>query len=355
MSSLNIQITSGGAAAPISILTPEPIHGARALIERGGFDPDKAFIDGPVTTTVNDKTGETRYRFKVLLEHYDIEELSRIISARRPRAPFKIADRTVDAFGIEYADPQHGKTGSRGGTPELLERSNRIRHDIVEHARKRKPAEIGFFDLGDGIESFNNTGSQAFTNDLSLPEQITVYALEIIEWVESLARIAPVKVGIVPSNHSAWREGKQVLGRPEDDFGIQVHKLAAALAKRHSIRAEWFFPQPDDESVTVELVGRKVGMVHGNQWMPGGAVRWWQNQTFGKCAVSDAELLLSGHYHTQARQRVTADKWWSGAPTLDNGSDWFRNKTGLDTLPGMVTFEMSRERGYLPNSETLWE
>lgn len=355
MSSLNIQITSGGAAAPVSILTPEPIHGARALLERGGYNPDKTVIDGPVTTTVNDKNGETRYRFKALEEVNHIDELYRIISGRRPRAPFKIANRTVDGFGIEYADPQHGKTGSRGGTPELLERSARIRHDIVEHARKRKPAEIGFFDLGDGIESFNNTGSQAFTNDQSLPQQILTYALEIFEWVDQLARIAPVKVGIVPSNHSAWREGKQQLGRPEDDFGIMVHKLAQDMAKRQGLRAEWFFPEPEEESVTVELVGRKVGLVHGNQFAPGGAVKWWQNQTFGKCAVSDAELLLSGHYHTEGRSRVTAEKWWLGAPTLDNGSDWFRNKTGLDTLPGMVTFEMGRDRGFDYNSQMLWE
>ena len=32
-----------------------------------------------------------------------------------------------------------------------------------------------------------------------------------------------VRVATCPSNHAAWRQGRDYLGRPGDDFGIDCH------------------------------------------------------------------------------------------------------------------------------------
>jgi len=44
--------------------------------------------------------------------------------------------------------------------------------------------------------------------------------------------------------------------------------------------------------------------------------------------------------------RTGRSKWWLQAPTLDNGSDWYRNTKGDDSDPGLVIFEIDAETGF---------
>jgi hypothetical protein len=97
----------------------------------------------------------------------------------------------------------------------------------------------------------------------------------------------------------------------------------------------------------VKFFDTVVGMVHGNQFGPGGAMTWWEKQTFGAQAIASADVCVTGHYHTfgagvAGRNPVTGmQRWWLGAPTLDNGSDWFRTTAGRDSDPGMLVFDIT--------------
>lgn len=343
LSSLSINITSGGVAAPVSVFSPDGPLTEHQMLTQAGYDPDTHIIDGAIATTVN-KSGTT-YRFKAIKQVHDLPALHAAFSRPR-RAPYKIPERTDRVLIVCYADPQWGKTASGGGTPETIERSARIRADVVAMARKLRPKYIIVLDLGDGIESFNNVASQAFTNDLSLPQQIDAYATDLFLWVEELARVAPVKVAIVPSNHSAWREGKQTLGRPEDDFGILVHRLTEQRANAARLDVTFTYPEPHDETVAIDALGHRIGLAHGHQFGPTGAAKWWSSQSFGRQATADAEVLVTGHYHHLALQAVSANRFWVQCPTLDGGSDWYRAKSGLDTPPGVVTFEVDAVTGF---------
>jgi hypothetical protein len=90
-----------------------------------------------------------------------------------------------------------------------------------------------------------------------------------------------------------------------------------------------------------------LGMVHGNQYSPGKAVEWWSKQQHGAQPVGGADVLITGHYHhlvvqpTGRSARTGRAKWWLQAPTLDNGSDWFRNIAGDDSDPGLLTFDVT--------------
>lgn len=53
----------------------------------------------------------------------------------------------------------------------------------------------------------------------------------------------------------------------------------------------------------------------------------------------------SAHHHL-ALQAVSANRFWVQCPTLDGGSDWYRAKSGLDTPPGVVTFEVDAVTGF---------
>jgi hypothetical protein len=96
-------------------------------------------------------------------------------------------------------------------------------------------------------------------------------------------------------------------------------------------------------------MGTKLGMVHGNQFAKNGAINWWSKQQHGGQPVGSADILLTGHYHhlvvmpTGRNPHSGRSKWWLQAPTLDNGSDWFRNSAGEDSDPGLLVFDITEE------------
>ena len=248
---------------------------------------------------------------------------------------------------IVWADPQIGKTGSRGGTFELIERSTLIRKKLYRLLEERAPSQILIADAGDGIEGFESGGNPMFTNDLSLSGQLDTYGTELFEYINLAHAYAPVTVAGIPSNHAAWRCGKQNLGKPSDDLGLFMHKQVQRVTAAANMDVSWVKPAEYDESVSVDFYGTKIGLVHGNQFGPGQAVTWWQKQAFGAQAAASADVLVFGHYHSfsasVAGRNPSSGKqrYCLGAPTLDNGSDWFRQVQGRDSDPGLMVFDVT--------------
>lgn len=275
-------------------------------------------------------------------------------AATKPSAPPYQERATV----IVWADPQIGKTGSRGGTAELIARSVTIREKLDALLGERNPARILIADAGDGIEGFESGGNPMFTNDLSLSGQLDTYGTELFEYINLAHAHAPVTVAGIPSNHSAWRCGKQNLGRPSDDLGLFMHKQVQRVTDAARMDVAWVKPAEYDESVSVDFYGTKVGLVHGNQFGPGQAVTWWQKQAFGAQAAANADVLVHGHYHSfsasvAGRNPTTGrQRYCLGAPTLDNGSDWFRQTQGRDSDPGLMVFDIT-EDGFDLSSLTI--
>lgn len=248
---------------------------------------------------------------------------------------------------VVWADPQIGKTGSRGGTVELIERSTLIRKKLEAVLFDRNPSQILIADAGDGIEGFESGGNPMFTNDLSLSGQLDTYGTELFEFINLAHQFAPVTVAGIPSNHAAWRCGKQNLGKPSDDLGLFMHKQVSKVTAAAGMDVSWIRPAEYDESVAVDFHGTRVGLVHGNQFGPGQAVTWWQKQAFGAQSAATADILVHGHYHSfsasvAGRNPVTGrQRYCLGAPTLDNGSDWFRQVDGRDSDPGLMVFDVT--------------
>lgn len=254
------------------------------------------------------------------------------------------SDRTTV---VVWSDPQIGKTGSRGGTKELIERSNEKRALLAAELRRRSPKATVLLDGGDGIEGFESGGNPMFTNDLSLTRQLDLYGTELMEWIKVLLPHGEVRVVGVSSNHAAWRNGKQNLGRPGDDLGLFMHRQVERVVEAAGLPVSFVRPLEHDESVAIDVDGTKIGLVHGNQFNSGQAVQWWEKQAFGAQAVASADVLVTAHYHSfgagvAGRNPSTGrQRWWLGAPTLDNGSDWFRNTAGRDSDPGVLIFDVT--------------
>lgn len=329
------------------------------VFERFGLDPEMFEIAGDtvrMTSWQQSKRLESGERDVVNLFSYrasftkrrTVVDLPALYAEarRKPRTKLKTAPAARTSIPV-MSDPQIGKVASRGGTPELLERLNEKREKLAAELKRRKPDNIFFPDLNDLFENFESGGNPMFSNDLSLSQQMDVAATEVYKFVELFARFAPVKVAIVSSNHTAWRKGPLNLGAPGDDLGIFVHKQVEKVAHAAGLDAVWEYPEHYNESMVVDVRGTQVGMVHGNQYRPGGAPAWWAKQTHGGQPVGRADILLAGHYHhlnilpTGRNPFTGRSKWFIQAPTLDNGSDWFRNTAGDDSDPGMLLFDVT--------------
>lgn len=353
------------------IRTTEPLDDDwSAIFRRFNLDPDKfEIVDDTVRmsnwqqskrTDNGDRDVVNLYSYRALFRKkqsaIDLPALYAAAKAR-PRARVKTVP-TVRATVAVFADPQVGKTGRRGGTPELVDRIAEKREKLDALLKVRKPSLSVLLDAGDGFEGFNSGGNPMFTNDLSLAQQMDCYGTELYSLVELMHRHAPVKGAGVPSNHTAWRNGKQQLGNPQDDLGLQVQRQMLRVAEAAGMDVEWAFPAEYDESVTIDVLGTVVGLVHGNQFGPGQAIQWWEKQTFGAQAVTRADVLVTGHYHTfgsgvAGRNPATEkQRMWLGAPTLDNGSDYYRQTAGRDSDPGLLVFDVT-ENGFDLQSLTI--
>jgi len=285
-------------------------------------------------------------------------DLPALYAAAKSATPKPTPPYQGRATVVVWADPQIGKTGSRGGTAELIERSTIIREKLDMLLGERNPSAILIADAGDGIEGFESGGNPMFTNDLSLSGQLDTYGTELFEYINLAHKHADVTVAGIPSNHAAWRCGKQNLGRPSDDLGLFMHKQVQKVTDAANMNVTWTKPNEYDESVAVEFYGTSIGLVHGNQFGPGQAVTWWQKQAFGAQAAAKADVLVHGHYHSfsasvAGRNPVSGkQRYCLGAPTLDNGSDWFRQTQGRDSDPGLMVFDIT-EDGFDLSSLTI--
>lgn len=322
----------------------------RAFIASKGQDPDKVTFTWGWTSNPGGGTWNKLNNVRAIapvdagLEAVDLPAL---YAAARHATPNAAAHDNDRATVIVWADPQIGKTGSRGGTAELIARSTIIREKLDALLGERSPSKILIADAGDGIEGFESGGNPMFTNDLSLSGQLDTYGTELFEYINLAHAHAEVTVAGIPSNHAAWRCGKQNLGRPSDDLGLFMHKQVQKVTDAARMNVSWVKPAEYDESVSVEFYGTNVGLVHGNQFGPGQAVTWWQKQAFGAQAAANADVLVFGHYHSfsasvAGRNPVSGrQRYCLGAPTLDNGSDWFRQTQGRDSDPGLMVFDVT--------------
>jgi hypothetical protein len=328
-----------------------PLEDFSAILTKFGYDPELTEIVGKVSQWKKEqKDGEwlTSYFFGVQSKRDSIDLPALYAEAARtkhkPLPPRTGESTTV----IVLADPQIGKTDHRGGTPELLARLDEKRQALEAYLKRGDSSRNLIVDVGDGVESFENVASQGFTNDLSFPQQLDVYGTELFKFETLACKYAPTDVLVVPSNHASWRNGKQQLGRPQDDWGLYAHRQVAKQAEAAGLPVTHLQSEDWTESVVFDVRGTIVGATHGHQVnRPDGFPNWWAGQTHGGQAFAHADVAITGHFHhlrlqpTGRNPKTGRSKWWIQAPTLDNGSSWYRNNSGDDSDPGLLVFRIT--------------
>lgn len=288
-----------------------------------------------------------RYRFvveldiKSVLEDEDLESLMKM--ARKATRGRPVVAKTAASMVVVLGDLQAGKVDSRGGTKELLERLEIAKADVIAQVKRMKPAELILVDAGDILEGFESAPGADRTTDLGQVEQIRLVRRILWDWVSTLSKLVEDMIVIgVPSNHCRVRRGKEAMGAPDDDYGIEnivsVSDMASINPTAYG-HVKFVIPPKFDESVAITLLGGKVlGVAHGHQSNVDKFKQYFAMQALGRKPIGNADIVVFGHYHQARVQTVGDDRWIFIAPTMDSGSSWFTNLSGDESRPGVLTF-----------------
>jgi len=267
------------------------------------------------------------------------------------------------AMIILWSDLQVGKVDHRGGVDAMIHRVAQTQLELVKKVKTVRPERIIFCDVGDTIENFGNAADlhQLQSNDLSIMQQVDLATSFAWSCLKELAKFAPITYLSVGSNHCQWRVNKQRVGKATDDWGIHIGRTLARLSHEVGLDITFHEPASHDESLALDVFDdgfHVLGMVRGHQANnPNMIPDWWRKQAFGKQPVQAATVLVSGHFHhlrvveLGSTQRGSS-RYWVQAATLDNGSNWWRTSQGEDSQPGLVCFELQRNKDF---TGTVWK
>jgi hypothetical protein len=336
------------------------------LLKEWGFDPATHHIDGPLEYREWEAAiggGETKrmryYKAKIArgtqVQYAEVEDLIGEIKTHQPiiRPAIALGDR--DAFCVFLSDFQVGK-GEGGGSAATVERILSVFDGVT--ARVNELRQIGrtldtlyVFGLGDLVEGCTGFyDQQEFTVDLNRRDQVKVVRRLIVaalaQWSKDFARIV---VAAVAGNHGENRKGSKSFTDFADNDDVAVfEQVAEILAQNPEAYGHISFVLPTDDrlSTVLDVAGLNVGIVHGHQFSGGGklaqakAFEWWKGQAMGLQPMSDATVLVSAHFHHYSCIQHGKRTHFQ-TPALDGGSRWWKEISGSESPPGLLTFRAS--------------
>lgn len=248
---------------------------------------------------------------------------------------------------VAIGDTQLGKPDG-GGTKATVERF----YNIMEQVKAGLIASGGVDFLilpwlGDCLEGVVSQGGRNVARlDISITEQVRIYRRLFLHQVATLAPYArKVIIPVVGGNHDeAFRDQTQ---SPNDSWAIEgASAVADALVLADKFdHVQFLFPEPERWGVTLNVGSEESPYVihfeHGHQARnQTKVIDWWKGQTHGRQPAGAADMLITAHWHNFQIQSTGGDRWWMQVPSMDGGSDWYRDKSGEDSAPGVLAFDV---------------
>jgi hypothetical protein len=286
-------------------------------------------------------------RFQPRSTHIGSVDLSDLVAAiGKDRRSSKLSTGDY-ALVVNLSDWQTGKRDG-DGTLGLIGRVRQAIIDMRGRVRdlKRLGVPVGAIyvaGVGDMIEGCDNHyAMQCFTVELNRRDQVKLARRLAAEVIRAAAKLADqVVVVAVAGNHGENRaNGKAFTDLADNDDVALFEQIAEAFSENPDAYGHVSFVIPHDElAVTLDVCGTAVTWTHGHLFGSGAtaerkAKSWLSDQALGK--LIDCDLLISGHYH-----HLCVAQWgavgWVQVPALDGGSDWWRNKSGEHSPPGVCS------------------
>lgn len=282
-------------------------------------------------------------QFQPLVEE-DFQRLVKEISKWRPAKGIKKSTGPLcEVIGL--GDLQWGKDAGDG----TLGTIDRVMYGLEEvltcHTERIKLGrQIGTIilpQLGDCIEgSTSQKGGVLLRSDRYLTQQTRLGRRMLIAWIKQLSPLCEkLIVPVVPGNHDeSHRFG---VTDPIDSWQIEVVAGAEDAIRENPVfdNVEFRYPSRDNATLAIEIGGQILGMAHGHQFKAKDPEKWLAGQATGRTPVGDSDVLLTAHYH-HYRAGDIGHRLHIQIPAMDGGSPWFRDRTGLDSPTGIVSFLM---------------
>lgn len=280
---------------------------------------------------------------KLIERDFDLEKLIEDIQKWRPEKGIKTTTG-YGAYAHVGADKQLGKKAGSGGTPQTVLRIQETTERSIERYKNLQKMGIRFGtivlpELGDHVEGNVSQGGRLqgqASSDLGQTEQVRLARRLLLSQIKAFAPYAEkLIVPVINGNHDEVT--RQVTADPADGWNVEIASAVQdACAENIALQHVQFrFPSSGHQTLTVEIDGCMLGLFHGHQFSRD-VEKYLNGQAGGQTALGGADLWLSGHYHHFKSQDI-GSRLWVQAPTLDPGSDWYRDRTGASARPGVLT------------------
>lgn len=328
------------------ISTPRPdgnVPGAEEILREANLNPEEWAVVSHRRSRWQTYNGDWLESFRVNVvpianttaKDYDLEQLLEGIGKWKPSKPVESSGDLTAVYSI--GDTQYGKDD----TPAIIDRVLKAYDSMVDHhkvlSKKYPIGQIALPQLGDCIEGMTSQkGKVMGRHDIGVSEQVRVGRRMLLAQVKAMSQLSSkIIVPVVPGNHDEVQ--RFLVGKPEDSWQIDIVASVEDICKENEFlreRVEFRYPAADDLTIAVNLSGVLYGMAHGHQARD--LVKWWMGQAMGRCSVAQADILNVGHFHHYHVQNV-GPRLFIQNPSMDNGSAWYRNKSGLESAPGIVS------------------
>jgi predicted phosphodiesterase len=278
-------------------------------------------------------------------DELDAEKLIDEVKKWRPERGIKQGIGT-GAFVVVPSDQQIGKKTSEGGSQQSIDRILHLTESAVNRYETLQKAglSIGTIVLalpGDHVEGNVSQGGRLqglAASDLGLTEQVRVARRLLMAQIKAFAPLCErLIVPVVNGNHDEVT--RQVAADPADGWNVEIAAAVQdACAENPALQhVEFRYPSSGHQTLTVDICGSMLGLFHGHQMRD--PIKYISGQAAGQTALGNADVWVSGHFHNFKCMDV-GHRFWMQAPTTDPGSEWFRDRAGMSSKPGLLTFTM---------------
>jgi predicted phosphodiesterase len=336
------------------ISKPRPsseIPDAAGVLEEFGLDPREWTVASMRRGKWQKYDGEFLESVRVNLvpagttyaDQLDAEKLIDEIKKWRPERGIK--QRTGNgSFLVAPSDQQIGKKAQGQGTQQTADRVLSLTEKAVQRyeALAKTGLNLGTITLalpGDHVEGNVSQGGRLqgqAASDLGLTEQVRVARRLLMAQIKAFAPLAEnMIVAVVNGNHDEVT--RQVTADPADGWNVEIAAAVQdACAENPALEHIQFrFPDSGHQTLVVNVCGTYLGLFHGHQGAKD-PMKYLSGQAAGQTALGMADVWVSGHYHN-FRTMDIGSRFWAQCPTIDPGSEWFRDFSGMESNPGMLS------------------
>lgn len=337
------------------ISSPKPegeLTDATTVLEDFGLNPNEWTVSSMRRGKWQKYDGEFLESIRVNLvpvgptyaDQLDAEKLIDEVKKWRPTKGSKISTGN-GSFAVFPADQQIGKKTGSGGSEQSVRRILELTDKAVARYKmyQKSGLNLGTITLGlpgDHIEGNVSQGGRLqglAASDLGLTEQVRVARRLLMAQVKALAPLAEnMVVPVINGNHD--ETGRYVATDPADGWNTEIAAAVQdACAENPALQHVQFrYPAAGHQTLVTEICGVHLGMFHGHQANQNNVLKYLSQQAAGQTALGNADIWVSGHFHN-FRTMDIGDRLWCQCPTTDPGSEWFRDRAGLESKPGVLT------------------